>query len=140
MACNNISCLCNRLIISDSVSFTDDTLLIDIPAGAYENREKYCLIVAQEIPPETTISATVAITIGGDTAITYPLVNPNCTNVNAYKIQSRTKYATRVFTNIQEGVFKLIENVNCYNCPNSEGAPSLPITTTDAASNTGGGT
>jgi hypothetical protein len=46
MACRNNSCLCNRLVISDSVTFADDTLLIDIPAGSYENREKYCLIVA----------------------------------------------------------------------------------------------
>lgn len=138
MACSNISCLCNHLIISDSVSFADNNLLIDIPAGTYENREKYCIIVAQDIPSDTTISADVAITIGGDTENLYPLVNPNCTNVSASKIQPRTKYATRVFTNIQSGVFKLIESINCYSCQNY-GAPSLPIATAEAANETGGG-
>ena len=61
MACQNNYCLCNRLVISDSVSFTDGTLLIDIPAGSYANREKYCIVVAQEIPETTTIGADVAI-------------------------------------------------------------------------------
>ena len=139
MACRNNSCLCNRLVISDSVTFADDTLLIDIPAGSYENREKYCLIVAQDIPAETTIAADVAITIGGDTTTTYPLVNPNCTNVSACKITPRTKYATRVFTNIQSGVFKLIEPISCCNCNCSNGAAALPIPTTDATTQTGGG-
>lgn len=139
MACRNNSCLCNRLVISDSVTFADDTLLIDIPAGSYENREKYCLIVAQDIPVETTIAADVAITIGGDTAITYPLVNPNCTNVSACQITPRTKYATRVFTNIQSGVFKLIEPINCCNCTNN-GAAALPLPVADATTATGGGT
>lgn len=138
MACENNYCLCNRLVISDSVTFSDGTLLIDIPAGSYENREKYCIVVAQEIPETTTIGANVAITIGGDTTITYPLVNSNCTNVSACKIRSRMKYATRVFTNIQSGVFKLLEPINCCNCQNY-GAPALPIQTTEAAT-TGGGT
>lgn len=140
MACKNNYCLCNRLVISESVSFADNTLTINIPAGAYENREKYCIIIAQDIPTETTISANVVITIGDDTT-TYPLVNPNCTNVSACKLQSRTKYATRVFTNIQSGVFKLIEQISCNNCSCGSGAaPSLPIQTAAAASETGGGT
>ena len=137
MACKNNYCLCNRLVISDAVSFEDNNLVINIPAGTYENREKYCLIIAQDIPTETTISANVVITIGDDDT-TYPLVNPNCTNVSACKIQSRTKYATRVFTNIQSGVFKLIEQINCCNCSYG-GAPSLPIPAPATTNETGGG-
>ena len=138
MACKNNCCLCNRLIISDSVSFEDNTLIVNIPEGAYENREKYCIIVAQDIPADTTIAANVVITIGDDTT-QYPLVNPNCTNVSACKVKSRMKYAVRVFTNIQSGVFKLIEQINNCNCSNS-GAPSLPIPTPATTSETGGGT
>ena len=81
MACSNIGCLCNHLVFSQSVTFTDGALLIDLPAGAYENGEKYCIVITQDIPVETTIAADVAITIGGDTTTTYPLVNSNCTNV-----------------------------------------------------------
>lgn len=135
MACPNVSCLCNHLILSQSVTFADDTLLIDLPAGTYENGEKYCIVVAQDIPEDTTIAADVAITIGGDTATTYPLVNNNCTNVQACNISTRTRYATRVFTNIGSGVFKLLGNLNCFNCRRNNAAASLPIT---AAETTGG--
>lgn len=136
MACPNVSYLCNHIVLSQSVTFADDTLLIDLPAGAYENGEKYCLVIAQDIPIETTIAADVAITIGGDTATTYPLVNNNCTNVQACSITPRTRYATRVFTNIGEGVFKLLGNINCLNCRRGAAAPSLPIST--EAATTGG--
>lgn len=136
MACPNVSCLCNRLVISQSVTFEDDTLLIDIPAGSYENGEKYCIVVAQDIPVETTIAADVAITIGGDTTTTYPLVNNNCTNVQACSISPRTRYATRVFTNIGEGVFKLLTNINCFRCCRNTGAAALPVPAAEAA--TGG--
>lgn len=137
MACSNIGCLCNHLVFSQAVTFADDTLTINIPAGSYGNGEKYCIVIAQEIPDTTTIAANVVITIGEDTT-EYPLVNNNCTNVNAYQLSTRTRYATRVFTNIQSGVFKLLGNLNCSSCRcRSNAAPSLPIPT-DAANTTGG--
>lgn len=138
MACSNIGCLCNHLVFSQSVTFTDGALLIDLPAGAYENGEKYCIVITQDIPVETTIAADVAITIGGDTTTTYPLVNSNCTNVQACSITPRTRYSTRVATNIGEGVFKLLGNINCNRCRNGSAAPSLPIPVTDAANTSGG--
>ena len=139
MACKNISCLCNHLIISEAVAFSDGVLTINLPAGSYENREKYCIIVAQDIPEDTTIAATVGITIGTSDTV-YPLVNPNCTNINACQIKSRTKYATRVFTNIQTGVFKLLESVNCFSCGcNNGAAPALPIQEAETATTGGEG-
>lgn len=139
MACSNIGCLCGRLVISQDVTFADDTLLINIPTGAYENGEKYCLIVAQPIPEETTIAARVAITIGDDTTTTYPLVNPNCTNVGACNIRERARYATKVFTNIQDGVFKLLSPLSYSCCSNCNANDSLPITTPEATTTTQGG-
>lgn len=133
MACQRK--LCNHIVFSESVEFSDPNLLINIPSGAYENGEKYCIVIAQSIPTDTTISATVGITIGEDTTI-YPLVNSNCTNVNATEISSRTVYPTRVYTNIQDGVFKLLGNLGC----GCGAAPSLPIETTAAQSTTGGET
>ena len=138
MACSNVGCLCPHLVFSQSVTFADNTLVINLPQRAYENKEKYCIVVAQEIPTETTIAASVVITIGDDEATQYPLVNSNCTNVSACQIKTRTRYATRVFTNIQSGVFKLLTNLNCYNCQcNSGAAESLPIES--AATTTTGG-
>ena len=127
MACCNISCLCKCIVLSQSVEFADDNLTINLPAGSYENGGHYCIVVAQEIPAETTIAANVVITIGEDTT-TYPLVNSNCTNVQAYQISTRTKYPTTVATNIGEGVFKLSRNINCIRC-GGNAAPALPIPT-----------
>lgn len=133
MACSNIGCLCRHIVFSQAVTFADGVLSINLPAGAYENGEKYCIVITQDIPVETTIAADVVITIGDDTTTTYPLVNNNCTNVQACSIVPRTRYATRVFTNIGEGVFKLLGNINCSTCGRSNAAPSLPIPTPEVA-------
>lgn len=134
MSCPASKRLCNKLIISDSVTFVDDTLLIDIPQGNYGNHCKYCIVVAQALPDETTINAPVAITIGGDTTTTYPLINTNGTNVLARSINTRTRYSVCVFTDIATGVFRLIGRIACSTCPDS--APSLPIATTAVAAGT----
>ena len=135
MACPNK--LCNRLVISESVTFTAPDLIINIPNGSYNNGQRYCLVVGQEIPTDTTIAANVRITIGSDTTI-YPLVNSNCTNASACKIAERGIYPVVVRTNIQSGVFKLLENLTC--CSScAAAAPSLPIPTTETQSTGGEG-
>ena len=125
MACT-ISCLCSHIVLSQNVTFENNTLLIDLPENAYENEQRYCIVIAQPIPDTTTISADVAITIGGDTTTVYPLVNNNCANIQAYQVATRTKYPTQVATNIGEVVFKLIQNINCFKC-GSNAAAALPI-------------
>ena len=129
MACPNR--LCKRFIFSESVTFTAPNLIINIPQAAYNNGEKYCLVIGQEIPETTTIAASVGITIGDDADTIYPLVNSNCTNVSACNIATRGIYPVVVRTNIQSGVFKLINNLGCCGC-NTQSAPSLPIPTESA--------
>lgn len=113
MNCKNTCKLCDRLVISDSVTFdsTNNRLLIDIPSASYANRQKYCIVVAQNIPTTTTISANVFITIGGVTTTVYPLTKANCSQVTAAAIRTRTKYATVVSTSATGGSFKLLGNV-----------------------------
>lgn len=143
MACSNVSTLCNNIVISQSVTFTagvgtaPGTLAIDIPAGSYNNGQKYCIVVAQPIPPATTINANVVITIGGVTTTTYPLVNCDGTNVQAAALATRTRYTVRVATNIGTGVFKLLSNINCDICRCNTGSPALPIPVTAAAAGVG---
>lgn len=129
MACENVCKLCNKLIISDAVTYTAATnsLTIDIPAGTYYRGQKYCLVVAQAIPDTTTITALVYISIGGDTTTLYPLVRCNCTQVTACSMRTRTKYSTVVVTDSATGSFKLLGDVPC--SPNSALA-SLPVTET----------
>ena len=57
MACKPVCKLCNHLIISQAVTFAGGNLIINLPAGAYNNGEKYCIVVAQAIPATTTINA-----------------------------------------------------------------------------------
>lgn len=139
MACSNVQKLCNNVVLSQSVTFAagtgtaPGTLTIDLPAGSYANGQKYCIVIAQAIPAATTITANVVFTIGGVTTTTYPLINCNGTNVQASAISTRTRYATRVATNIGSGVFQLLGNINCCACRRNTTAAALPITTAAAA-------
>lgn len=131
MACPNYKKLCKRLIISTAVTFADDTLTINIPDGYYANGEKYCVVVAQNIPAETTIASPVVITIGNGTT-TYPLNNPDCSQVTACSINRRTRYSTRVKTTPTGGVFTLCEKLPCSQCANNLAALPAPAVTPPA--------
>lgn len=117
MACNNVCRLCRNFVISQAVTFANNTLTINIPAGSYNNGERYCIVVAQTIPTATTINAPVVITIGDGTT-QYPLVNRCCSQVTACGLRTRTKYATVVTTNPTGGSFKLLGRPAC--APNND--------------------
>lgn len=134
MSCSNCNKVCNRLVISTAVTFTDDTLIINVPQDNYGNKERYCLIVAQTIPETTTINAPVVITIGTDTT-QYPLVNCDCTNVIACSIHARTRYCVRVRTNVSGGVFSLINKLPCSRCLNQPASLPIPTPVTTPATN-----
>ena len=123
--------LCDRLIISAAVTFADGTLTINLPDGNYGNRERYCIVVAQTIPAETTIAAPVVITIGDD-ATTYPLMNADCTTVYACSIDTRTRYSVCVFTDIASGVFKLLGRLPCSRCTSNLASLPAPAVTPPA--------
>ena len=112
MACKNVCRLCDNLVISTAVAFTGGNLVITIPAGNYNNNEKYCIVVAQAVPDTTTITAPVVIQIGTGTEL-YPLNGCDCVQLTACAIRTRTRYATRVSTNGTGGVFKLLGKASC---------------------------
>jgi hypothetical protein len=112
MACNNVCKLCNRFIISNSVTFTGGNLVINIPAGSYLDNNRYCIVVAQNVPTSATINAPVFITIGSGT-ILYPVTKRDCTQLTACGVASRTRYAVRVETSASSGVFRMLGNVCC---------------------------
>mgnify|MGYP001032290011 CR=1 FL=1 len=109
MACKPVCRLCDRLVISQSVTFTGGNLVINLPAGSYNNGEKYCIVVAQAIPDTATINAPVVITIGTGTEL-YPLTNRCCAQITACGIRTRTRYSTVVVTNGTGGSFRLLGN------------------------------
>ena len=104
--------LCDRLIISQAVTFAANTLTINLPAGSYGNGEKYCIVIAQTIPAAATITAPVVITIG-DGTVEYPLVDRCCAQVTACALRTRTKYSTIVATDAAGGTFKLLGRTCC---------------------------
>lgn len=112
MKCNRSCQLCPNLIISEDVTFAAGVLTINLPAGAYNNCEKYCIIIAQTIPADTTLTAEVVITIGEGTEV-YPLVDRCCAPVQACSINTRTRYPVRVVTDATGGTFKLLCDIGC---------------------------
>ena len=112
MACKPVCKLCDRLVISQAVTFDGTNLVINLPAGSYNDGCKYCIVVAQAIPAATTINAPVVITIGTGTVL-YPLTNRCCAQVTACAIRTRTRYSTCVSTNATGGSFKLLGKPCC---------------------------
>lgn len=112
MACKAVCKLCNRLVLSQAVTFAAGVLTINLPAGTYNNGCKYCIVVAQAIPAATTITAPVEITIGTGTE-TYPLLGNCCQQLTACSIRTRTRYATKVVTDAAGGSFRLMGRACC---------------------------
>lgn len=112
MACKNVCTLCERLVISQAVTFADGTLTINLPAGSYANGCKYCIVIAQTIPAAATITAPVVITIGTGTE-EYPLTNKGCAQVTACALQTRTRYSVVVSTSATGGTFKMLGRGCC---------------------------
>lgn len=112
MACKAVCKLCNRLVLSQAVTFAGGVLTINLPAGTYNNGCKYCIVIAQAIPAATTITAPVEITIGAGTE-TYPLLGSCCQQLTACSIRTRTRYATRVVTDANGGSFRLLGRACC---------------------------
>lgn len=105
MSCKNSCKLCDRLIISQSVTFAGGLVVINIPAGSYRNNEKYCIVIAQSIPSTATINSPVVVTIGTGT-VQYPLTKCNCAQATVCNIRTRTKYSTRLVTTATGGFFQ----------------------------------
>ena len=112
MACKSVCRVCKKLVISQAINFTDNTLIVDLPAGSYQDGCKYCIIFAQTIPQTTTIGSNVVFTIGSGT-VQYPLVNRCCRPVTACGIRTRTKYSVVVETTASGATFKMLGNPAC---------------------------
>ena len=131
MACSNVCRLCNRLAISTAVAFTDGNLVITLPQATYQNGEKVCVVIAQAIPAETTITAPVVVQSGEGTE-QYPLTTRCCAQVTACGVRTRTRYATRVVTSAAGATFRMLGSPACSpnnSLPSIDGtAPAAQIT------------
>lgn len=113
MSCKPVCKLCPHFIAARTVTYASGILTINIPAGTYNNREKYCLVVADNIPTDAIIGAPVVVTIGGS-ATMYPLLKCNGAQVVAGNLRSRYRYSTVFSTNVAGGgAFRLLGKVFC---------------------------
>lgn len=113
MQCRNK--LCPRFITTDDITFAAGVVTINIPAGTYNNRCPYCLVITDAIPDDATVGATVVVTIGTDTT-TYPLLlcNGVQATVGSMALQSRRIYQTIFNTALGGGGnFRLTGRINC---------------------------
>lgn len=131
MECVQNCRLCNKFILSQSIVYnsTVNQLIVDLPAGAYSNCQKYCIVLAQSIPADTTINAQVVFTIGGDQTVGYPFLNQDCTPIYASQVRTRRVYPTRVNTAVNQGVFKYIGK-NCLPSNATTILNSIPVNIT----------
>lgn len=135
MGCKSSCKLCDKLVISQNVDFSGGNLIINIPAGSYNDGCKYCIVIAQSIPATATINAPVFITIGTGTE-QYPLNKCDCTQATACSIRTRTRYAVRVETTPTSGVFRLLGKVCCAPSNNLRGINgTAPVTPAPASFN-----
>lgn len=123
--------LCDKFILSQAITFDGTNLVVNLPANAYQNKCKYCIVLAQTIPETTIINAPVVFTIGTGTT-TYPFVNCNCTPIYASQVRTRRIYPTRVNTAVNDGVFKYIGNC-CLPSNATTTVQSIPVEETTSA-------
>lgn len=112
MSCKPVCKLCDKLVISQAVTYASGVVTVNLPAGSYGDGCKYCIVIAQAIPATAIIGAPVVITIGTGTQ-TYPLTKCDCTPVTVCGIRTRTRYSTVVRTDATGGVFKLLGSPCC---------------------------
>lgn len=110
--CGYVQALCPRLVFSQSVTFDGTSVVVNLPAGSYQNGCQYCVVITQPIPAEATIGAPVVFTIG-DGDVEYPLTNRCCAQVTACGIRTRTKYTVMVSTSATGGTFRMLGQPHC---------------------------
>ena len=112
MSCKPNCSICPRLVFSQSITFSENTLIVNLPAGSYNNNEKYCIVLTQQIPQTATIGSPVVFTIGtGD--VQYPLTDRCCRQVTVCGIRTRTRYSVCVNTTANGGTFKMLGKPCC---------------------------
>lgn len=114
--------LCNRLVGSVSVTIVDDVLVINIPQASYNNCDKVCLAILQEIPATATRGMQVVVTIGTSTT-QYPLVKCDSTPVTQEYLAQGNVYRTCVRTTSTSAIFKMLDNV----CAVYTNLSSIPV-------------
>jgi hypothetical protein len=100
--CNkNCGKLCPNLITSTSIT-AGTSLVVNVPFV----REKFCLVLTQNIPDTATINLPVVITIGDGTT-EYQVVDCNGIPVTAGLLRTRTRYPIVLYSSNGNVTFQI---------------------------------
>lgn len=134
--CNSSCNECPRKVYSVSATVVAvngvNTLVIDVPQQSFNNGQRGCLVITQNLPAEATILMPVAISIGGVTTTVYNLVACDCSQVTAAMLRPRKRYPFKVSTGATTAVFKILKTLSC--------APDNNLTTIPVVASTTPGT
>lgn len=115
--CTNSCNECSRKIYSQSVTVVTvdgtDTLVIDVPAQVFQNGQRGCIVITQNLPVGATIFMPVAISIGGVTTTVYNVTNNCCEPVTASMLRTRRRYPFVVRIGANDAIFKITKNLSC---------------------------
>lgn len=109
--CNSCGRLCPHFVVTTAVAFADGTLTLTLPDNiTYSDREKYCIVIGQTIPAETTINSAVVAVIGTGTA-EFPLIDRCGAPVVAQQLSVRTVYPVLVRTTTTGGSLRVLRQL-----------------------------
>lgn len=102
---NAICKLCNRFVITTYTTFDSGNVVVGLPAGAYNNGEKYCIVFNQPLPATATVNAPIVFTIGSSST-QYEFLDKCGRPMTASMFETHAKYATHVLTTPTSGAFR----------------------------------
>lgn len=103
---------CERLVLTDGIVFNGTSLVINLPADSYHDCQRYCILIADEIPATTTRGAPVVFTIGGGTVL-YPFNDCCGVQMTQESISEKYRYMVKVKTTATSGSFMWLGKGAC---------------------------
>ena len=106
--CNGICAGCKQKVYVNTVTFTDGTLILTLPATtSYDNYCKYCFVITTALPDGITRDAPVVAIVEGGT-VQFPLLTICGAQVLEQQINTRQRYPFRVATSAAGGSLTIL--------------------------------
>lgn len=108
---NTCGKLCSHFVVTTAAAFTGGNLVLTLPDNiTYSNRERFCLVLGQSIPDETTRNAPVVAVIGAGT-IQFPVLTRYGVPVTQRQLETRRIYPVGIRTSATSGAIVALCNL-----------------------------
>lgn len=112
-SCGNCS-RCNGLVVSSSLVYDGNNLIVNIPNGNYLNNSTVCIFIAQDIPSGVNENTIVVIQVAGNSTL-YQMRTRCGHNVYGDQICSKRVYCTNVATDTSTFIYIGCRKLRCTN-------------------------